>query len=378
MTPPKLTKRAKRIRVLATLLAVPVGLLAVEFGLRFALFSDSSLAHWMGDDLRKPGLFANQLDGSGEDYWKIYHRFDPALWSPFYKHPELGWVSHEVDAATLRHRDEETVAERQLVLLYGSSHARYNGATTLRFPGLFDESPLGQDHALLNFATSGYGLCQMVMQLERTLPLYAEKHPLVLFTIMIDRDLDRAALGFRQMPQPKFAFGDDDKLEIIEPTSLDTDAYLEANPVAFPSYAWNYVLYGTSIVSDETKARLTHKAESKRLRRAILRTTIERVQAACETAGCQLIVVIQQDEKTTANPKLESWREAALLADLDELHQPFVSSAPILRAEAKAHNKPITAYYNQGAVSYKHPNDDGMRVLFKAFEAAVTQGLESH
>jgi len=70
-TSTKLSKRAKRTRLLATLSAIPIGLLAVEFGLRFALFSDSTLAHWMGDELRKPGYFASQENETGNNwgYW---------------------------------------------------------------------------------------------------------------------------------------------------------------------------------------------------------------------------------------------------------------------------------------------------------------------
>jgi hypothetical protein len=360
-----------RRRLIVTVLALPLGFLALEAGLRFSLFSDAALAHWLGDDLRHASYFTSQLDETGEDHWKLFHRFHDQVWSPPFKHPDLGWVSNMVDPETMHHKRDEDVGERRPVLVYGSSHARNNSATTLRHHELFAASEFGDELGLLNFAVSGYSLFQSVMLLEATLPLYAERKPVVLLSVMIDRDLDRAALDFRQMPQPVLRSDTTGRLFVRKPKTTDTALYLRENPIGITSYVWNYVLYGTEFIGSKTRDRLMHTEEAATLRKAILAECLLRAQTLCKDAGCPLAIIVQQAVDTTTDPAKETWREIVLFHDLDRLEIPYVSATELTRKAAAESGTPIAAFFNQGGLSRSHPSDAGMHVINKAYVEAV-------
>jgi len=375
---PKTRRRPWRRRLAITLLAVPAGLLFVEGGLRFLLFSDMSLARSLGDDLRLPAYFAREHNDTGEAYWKLSHRLLGDLEGPAHKHPSLGWRRNEVDAETYRHGAEARLAGRRPVLLFGSSHARNNGDATVRYASLLARSELGKSLCMLNYATSAYGLCQSLMLLERSLPAYADMDPIVLFSVMIDRDLDRAMLGIRQVPQPKFIEGERGQLEIQEPTTVDLGEYLRDNPIGITSYAWNFLVYSTTFFNTTHRSSLQHLAEAKELRRRVLREALERTQTACNSAGAKLVVVIQQAERTLVLPEPGTWQKQALIQDLNDLDIAFVSSAPFIREAAAAQHRSIESFYFQEPPAIKHPNDDGMRVQYSVFEEAIKRGLTSH
>jgi len=323
------------------------------------------------------GRYSTRNPVAPNNYWILFHRFNTQAWAPPLTDPRFGWLSPEIDPETLLHEDTDAVGERRPVLLFGSSHVRYNLATTLRNGALLEETSLGEDYALLNYAVGAYGLGQSLVLCHAVLPLFEERHPLVIFALMIDRDLSRAPHSLRQLPKPALDLDGNLKLRVIPPTTTDTAEYLDSHKPEITSYAWRYLLYGTTVLSDGRREEWMHVREAIQKREVILFRSLELAANICKDAQADLVVVILQESSRIANPPASDWRLDTARASLAALEIPYVMSGPILAREAKANGLAISDYYNQGKLSPQHPNDRGMQALFKAYEAAINGDFET-
>lgn len=371
--------RATRRRLLACLLALPLGLLAAEGCMRMALFGESEAARTFGSSLRRAGNFAALDNHTGNDYWKLNELFSAPTerWKPKVPHPDLGWISSQIEPQTFGHKHAPMLQGRRPILLYGSSHARNSLGTKTRYRDLLDQSDLGSDFGLLNYAVSAHGMAQTLMVFERSIEQYQDQNPLVIYTIMIDRDLNRATHSVRQAPKPRFEMTPGNQLEISTPGTLDMAQDLVDNPLQITSYAWNFVLYATSLFSGSTGERLREIPAANALRTRIIEHVLSQVKQRCAELDVEVVIVILQADDTTDDPSRETWALEALTQACNQMGLPVVAAAPIVRSAAEASGLPVSSFYFQSGPSAHHPNDTGMRPIFKAFTRAIRRDFDN-
>lgn len=97
----------------------------------------------------------------------------------------------------LRHQDAGNIGRRRPVLLFGDSFAAGVGDAESFQNILNHDEAFSRDYYLLNYGVSGYGVDQIYLMLQHTLPLY--QRTIVIFSLMTF-DLDRSILTFREAP----------------------------------------------------------------------------------------------------------------------------------------------------------------------------------
>ncbi len=218
-----------RLAVLAlSTLAVGVG---AELALRWILFGSSTNA--TARRLRQAEWYTPGFDA---DYWKLQARF--ALASarpPPGPDARLGWTG-DIEPGTCAHPDEARLGEREPVLLYGDSYAECVTPPEECWQGVFERSEFAPRRMLLNFGVRGYGLDQIALMIERSVPRFAGRNPTVLVGIFVDDDLERCAVPIRGWPKPWFRFAHDE-LVLEEPGLEGIEPWLDRHPPEIASYA---------------------------------------------------------------------------------------------------------------------------------------------
>lgn len=350
--------RRRRRRLLAATLALAAGALLCELALRWLLF-------W-GTPLRDASLYVpNDL---GDDYHLLRARLDPPApgRGPGLPHRELGWVGRAVDPATLRHADEERLAGRRPVLLFGSSYAACWHAPAVCFPSLLDRSPLGRELALLNYGAPGYGPDQSLLLATRVAERLAASDPIVVLSLVLELDLSRSTLAFFHAPKPRFVRdGDGHRLE--PPDGIDPAAYLERHPPEITSYAWRYLLYGANLVPKLLDPRPALAEQHFAERHALADFCLAEFHARMEALGLQHFVLLFHTPNVLELPDGIARGERLLLAALAGRGIPFVDARREVEAERAATGTPLELLYQNS-----HPTERGTAVLFEA----LVRGLE--
>lgn len=313
-------------------LALGGGLLAlgtVELGLRFFLFSP----HSPSEAWRVPGMYADPE--RDDDYWILYFKWDRRYEPPGTTQPALGWV-YQFDRETLEHHDAAALAGRRPVLLYGDSFAACVDGVPC-FEELTAEHPLFvQDHRLLNYGVGGYGLDQVMVLAEGSLPL----HPAAPVVISImPLDLDRASLCVRVGQKPCFSLTDSGIVSRGPPIAKDAWAWFSA---AEPSIRWwsgHRLLF--SAWTPEAWRRALRRSEAHEAELAALNAAfIERIIAALDARDHPRLWVIFNPHHPGHHRTLTGagdWRDAALEGALQRRHaETVVWTRDLLRAVEQA------------------------------------------
>lgn len=239
------TGRARRLG--CTAVALALGLLLPELGLRWLLFGEDPLASSLGAELRNPGRFADpRLD---TQYWTLRSALgmDAPQRNSENRHPLLGWRPRRLDPETLRHPDEAHLRGRRPLLLYGASYASCVTSHAQCFQGILEGSELGEEFVLLNYGCGGYGVDQVLLLMRETLDLYADLDPVVVVLLALDTDLERCSLDFRSLPKPRLGLVGEELVVRSEPEFLEPEAYLEANGIGITSYAWSLLMHAPEV-----------------------------------------------------------------------------------------------------------------------------------
>ena len=369
MTPNR--ARARGRLLWSSLLAFVGGLLALELTFRWLLFGGERAAK-LGAGLRHAYYFADS--SSEDDYWKLFLELD-RLQDPIPEHayhPELGWVSADIDAKTLRHAAAGELRGRRPVLLYGDSFARCMGERADCFEGLLERSDLADRCALLNHAVQGYGLDQVHLLVERTVDAYAEQKPLVVIALQVDDALDRTVLAIRGWPKPRLAVRDGALVPEFSPVPR-MDDYVRDHPVSFPSYAWRYLQFGTRVGPRSWRAKRRDEAGIVERKRAISRRILEAVHEGLERRGVEHFFLLFYGEEYVDGSRAPDWREAELLAFFRERSAPFTSTRRAILADAAATGRSVADYFDhENAPTHGHLLPEGNRAAF----AALRDGIE--
>ncbi len=367
--------RLRRTATLALRLAAAVllGLLLLEGVLRFLLFSDTALARRLGAEIRKPWLYSSRF--GGREYWKLAALIDGGADVRPDFDARFGWLKPEIDPLTLRHADEQDLAGRRPVLLFGDSFGACFVEPADCWQGLLERSALGREYRLLNYAVLGYGLDQMLLLLRATLDLHAELRPIVVIGIMVEDDLDRCYLGLRDFPKPTFTLeGEQLVLHPVQgPSRLE---YVRANPLGIHSYAWRLFLINSGVVRGARIPDWTGETGHVRAKKAVCRAILAEMQRELSERGLEGFFVLFHGRQALQSPGLYAWQEPFLYDELGARGLPFVSSRRFLLEDAAANHTPIDAAFIAEGWGFNHYTAHANAVVFPAIEQGLRGQFE--
>jgi len=334
---------------------------AVELGVRAVVFGWAP-ARLQPASLRRAGAFA---DPSEDLWWQLRRRFGEGVEPdrPASYDPELGWIpAGVVNKLNYDHFARRGLAQRRPVLLYGDSFAQCVTSERDCFQGLLEASELGARFALMNYGCGGYGLDQTYLMWKRSMGLWTELRPIVLFSLLVDDDLDRSLLELRGWAKPRFQIRDGELVLERERVPESTAWLADAIPPP-TSWAWR-ALVRSRAVPRALRARLS--GETRRAQRARDLGALMLEDVARELRELRLpfgFVLFHSFEGTRAPERLE-WREDFLVELMEQLDAPYVLTREALAEEARATGQPLEAFFVMEAFGYGHLNAAGNAVVF--------------
>lgn len=349
-------------------LSLAAGLVLLELALRLLLFGGGVLAR-LGAPLRRAELYARAE--TDELWFTLALAFDggPELARvPAAFDPELGWVGESFDPATFRHRNEAHVGARRTVLLYGDSFAACGRHKATCWDAELERSPLGADHALLNYGVSGYGLDQILLLFERTIDLHAARDPLVLVGVFVDDDLDRAGQRLTTAPKPWFEL-EQGNLVYHAPLADSRLGFLRAAPPRPASFVWRRFLR-TGILPEEWSASLAGVPAKVAETAALDRLLLRRFQAGLEARGLSAVFVLFHG-RASIGVESFGWQEPLLLEELTALGLPHVSTRTEFQADMRRTGRRVNDYFvSRGKLTY-HYSAEAQEIAFGAIQRAL-------
>jgi hypothetical protein len=290
-------------------------------------------------------------------------------------HPELGWISDDIDRDTLRHRRDVDLRGRRPILFYGDSFARCMTPRADCFEGLLERSDLADRFALLNYGVAGYGLDQVEMLIERTIDRYAALQPIVVVGIFVDDDLDRVVARIRNWPKPHLVLADG-RLVPDAPAVPSLEAYLAEHPVRIRSYAWRWLLHARLLprafiacLSGDASDRARKEQESLRI--------LEEIEAMLAARKLDHLYLVFQGESRVADDRAADWRDALVQDFLERAQAPFVSCAPYLRDAARHGGFPTAQYFGGEGAALDHYLPRANEVVFEALRDGIETRFET-
>ena len=364
-----------RRRARAVVLALVLGLFATglvfEALARLAFASPDLPLGALGRWLRRPDAYA---DGNGEDdHWKLVCRLGgPRALEPA-PNPDrtVGWTGYRVAPGTYAHQDEQRIGDRRVVLLYGDSFAECATPVETCFQTLLEQSDLGATHALLNYGVGGFGLDQSLLLLKNSIDRHADRRPIVVFSLLVESDFDRAVLGFRCWPKPRFELADGE-LVPRAPDGLSVPEYLENHPVTFPSYGWRRFLYQQGDFLAAARARWRGDERRAAQKRELGERILAEVAREVESRGIECFVLAFHAEEGALQPFAEMpWRDELLARSCAASGLRLVDTRAFLIEASGGDPAVVAGLYGHGAPLYGHHNALGNRVCFEAIRHGV-------
>jgi hypothetical protein len=354
MSDPEQTPPPRRSRPLCRLaLAALVGAVLLEVGLRALVFT------WPQETLRDAALYSPRWsDARHALAWRFA---DPAARREIPRHARLGWSHSRFDAATLAHEQEALVGGRRPVLLFGDSFAACVTARRDCWGGLLERSDLSPRYRLLNYGVPAYGFDQTYLLMQEVLPRWADRDPLVIISLLVDADLDRAALRYFQWPKPRLEVDAQGSLVPGPDVPASEEEWVEAHGLGVTSYAWSWLSGAAGLRSSEDGPG--HAARVERLTPALL----EGMKAQLEGLGLDYVVLVFHGMKHLREPEHQARWEPLLLGELERLGMPYErSKGDLLEGGADVEELFVT----QGP-SRRHYTPAGNQVVFAALRRAL-------
>ncbi len=356
---------------IATIVGVVLALVSGELLLRLFLFQPSLELFGLGQGIRQPQKYA---DGdSDDDYWKLRSGFqDPeTIVDAPNADPITGWTGSYVTAGTYAHVDEPTVRGRQLVLLYGDSFAQCNTPPNECFQAILEQSDLAQKYAMLNYGVGGYGFDQTYLLLAHSIDRFKALDPIVIVSVLVESDLDRSVLAFRDWPKPRLSC-DGNRLVARGPVNTNARRFLAENRPRITSYLWRFFLFHPARFMRDVRTRWRTDervaAEKIDLNRRIL-IEIDRELAS---RGLRHFLLVFHAEQGAIVPWDMFTREEQMLHDVcAELALPLVDTRPYLAFASDDNPVNAARLYGHAGSLEGHHDVAGNLVCFEA----IRQGL---
>lgn len=363
-----------RQRWLAVGLALLLGPLLAEIGLRWLLFGTGELAQSIGAGLRKPALFARAK--ADDRLWILRNLMDPELLERYEQglelDPHFGWRNEWLVPPDYEHPLLDLIEDRAPVPFYGASFVRSTLSAGLHL------RPLGAKYALLPYGVGGFGMGQALAVARRTLPAFEGRAPLVLLGVQLEADPHRALLGFRAAAKPRAALDAEGKL-VLEPfDAAHTREHVTHHPLGIRSYvlAW---LFGPASplpgVRDAQNQRLERDLDrAARVNEAIV---IEFDRHA-EAIGGELGVLLFH-EPNALNPGLsenDQRLEHDFVRFLEEHEVRYVNTRRLLEREIAAGNGLEKFYEPFETAAGLHPSLEGYSLFLEGIETLLEGGTD--
>jgi hypothetical protein len=249
------------------LLALAVGALFFELGLRLLATSPWTRASTLARKVGSPSRFAFQHE---DLYWNFVRRLAtseaPSFEPPH--DPQLGWTWPLIRPGSYEHAEERWLEGRRPVLLFGDSYSACLTGREACFEGLHEASPLATRSQLLNYGVCGYGFDQTWLLARAAVARHAALDPAVVIGILLDDDLRRMLLTLREYPKPRLRVADGRVVVPGEPIASLAD--LRAAPPPLPlSWSWTWLRRALrSNPLDDPES--TERRELEQLTRALL------------------------------------------------------------------------------------------------------------
>ncbi len=347
--------------------------LIAEAGARFILFAEAADGTGIARKLRSPSRLAYTT--ADDDYWLLRTRFTPPdeRKPPAGFDPVFGWTGYrEIRSGDFARSQRELLAGRRPVLLYGDSFAQGRAGKRGGFRGALESTELGTDYLLVNYGVGGYGLDQVHLLLTSTIDEWVDLDPVVMIGILVDDDLDRCLLSFRDWPKPRLALRHGE-LTLEQPVLPSVAEALEAVPRATTSYALRLLLRGRSRTASRD-ARLRAHTD---LCESLLVETVELLR----DRELEHFFVLFFGPRSVQRADSADWREAWTVDRLRAIGAPWVSTRHAILQHETRTGRPATELYEET----NHLNATGNRVAFRAmadglaglFDLEETRGLPS-
>jgi hypothetical protein len=366
--------RNRRRKWLIRLALVVASFAGVELGLRALLLGDFAQDWSIARKLRRPELYADQQ--RDDLYWLLQSHFLPSDKRGPANHPdpELGWTSELIAPRTYAHPEHDRLRDRRPVLLYGDSYASCNTEPDDCFQGLLERSGFATQLCMLNYGVGGYGFDQIWLLMHKTLDLYANEHPLVIVSLLVDDDLDRSILSFRCWPKPRFELAGGE---------------LELHPPLPMAEYWRreHWLLTTSLVARLFTHRLLPRsladgiegvADIEQRKQALSRALLEAVLGELERRRLDHLVVLFFNSRPVFEPELTGWREPLIREVLERHGTPTVDTRGVMLTDSGGDRGKVAALYGGSPKLEGHFNPGGNAVAFRAFEWAFEHYFGIH
>jgi hypothetical protein len=330
------------------------------------VLSDSTLALRTGSGFRRPDWYASSDDDA---YWLLMHRFEhPSSPSAVWPDRLTGWIRGIIVPGTRAHVEEPGLGERTAVLLYGDSFAEGVHGRPYSFEGLMETSPLQATHALINYGVGGYGADQVLLLARATLPRFEARKPVVILSLLVDDDLDRAVLGFRGGPKPRFHV---EHGVLVEPQPVETNLalYLEQHPLGIRSYLLQLFCRAPGLLPGGLQSWLrgdeTRLAEKQALAEALVRAICRELRAH---AGRSTLLLMRA-RPSVLDPRHSGWQEDTIRRVAAEEGVPVLDSRDVLLRALDGDLARLDNLYEVEGAGVGHWNVEGNLVVFQQMRA---------
>ncbi len=367
--------RRRRLWRHPALLTALVSLLAVELGLRALLAFDLPALGSVALRLRRPELFSEPHE---ELFWKLRMAWSEKARrrrAPRYDE-RLGWTSRLV-LDDYDHVDRASLGARTPVLLYGDSFAACVTSAEDCWQGILEASELAGDSALINYGAPGYGLDQIVQLFEASADLWRAERPRVVISLLLDDDIDRARLGLRGWPKPRFTWDGDQLRAPQGVVPRDGPASLALDPPRVASYLLRWVVFGSGLAPEPLRNRLSRKKAAHEETRALGRALLQRLAAELAARELEAFVLVFQGPSCLGpGGGRGGWREDLLLPELERLGLPYVLARRELRGDAEGTGRAPGDYFYSDPKLLDHLTPLGNRTAFGALRRGLAGAFD--
>lgn len=363
--------RLRAFAILVPICSTALCLLALEIGLRVAIFSDT----FGVAKVQEPRHYADPwLD---DDYWKLRFMLMDSRNSSsgvepgqvkYAMHAQLGWapkVTEENPRGIVTDRPDEAAELGSPVLFFGDSYVDGPEPMPNKLPQLLD--PRVPERRVLNYGVSGYGVDQIYLRFLDTLGQY--DHPIVLIGIQ-DRDLDRSILTFRGGQKPLLNI-ENGELVVGNLPIRDAATFVAENPIELDSYLLRLILLRVRMLGAEAWVdRMLGYDQRQEFKLRLNRRILEALKERAVASGIRLHVVLfyVQNDMYEVN-----WREVFLKDTLEELGIQYFDTKTYLLNLVAARGGAVGDYWDD---QHGHPNREG-NLAFAEGIAAWLEDLEA-
>lgn len=332
---PKVSRLFRRL--LSVFVGLLLGVTLAELSLNAFLLSDAPGWVSASEGLRQPSLWADQKNDTL--YWTLDVKWsgpEQRQRTPNCPDDLLGWVKHEITPGTYEHSIAQHIQDRRPVLLYGDSFAHGVTKPPGKFIRLFNQTELGDSHALINYGVGGYGTDQAYLLCKESLPLFEDRNPIVIFSVLVDDNLDRMALEYRCWPKPRLSV-DRGLLSIRRPPTTDGDVFLDEESIRPFSWISQFLKNSPTAFGEPPRSRLNKEQRLDDEKRAIFKAMMVDLKADMKAKDIEWFVMIFLGRLAAISPKPHDWRETFVISTLKELEIPYVNTRPDMYALINEH-----------------------------------------